>query len=117
MLAACGPSAPVEELARRLAYRAQERLLIVYTIPYLSVLPSRAILYHLYLPSRTAHWSPYTVFTISRSCDLGICTVPRLCSQSPQPLIAISRRSSPSTTRSTLPSPSSPRLPLALTLH
>ena len=69
MLAACGPSAPVEELARRLAYRAQERLLIVYTIPYLSVLPSRAILYHLYLPSRTAHWSPYTVLL---SHDLAI---------------------------------------------
>jgi hypothetical protein len=34
MLAACGPGAAVEELARRLAHRAQERLLIVCTITY-----------------------------------------------------------------------------------
>ena len=63
MLAACGPGAPVEELARRLAYRAQERLPIVYTIPYLS--------YTLVCCHRVPS---YTIFTYHRAPRTGALT-------------------------------------------
>ena len=68
-------SSAVEELARCLAHRAQERLLIVYTIPtipYLRLLPSCAILYHrtYHRAPRTGALTPSYCLTISRSWHL-----------------------------------------------
>ena len=61
-------------------------------MPSLTSMPSCAISYRLtdYRAPRTGALTPSCYPTIVQY-DLGICTIARLCSQSPQPLVAISR--------------------------